>query len=46
MGAGAGSGQYHLANEPERQGDDILTNVNPAWYFRRPGGEREISVFP
>jgi len=21
-----------------REGDDILSNVNPAWYYRRPGG--------
>lgn len=34
---GASIGSYH-ADEPERQGSDPLTNINPAWYFRRPGG--------
>ncbi|MCB0108217.1 MAG: Gfo/Idh/MocA family oxidoreductase [Caldilineaceae bacterium] len=24
--------------EPIRQGDDVLSNINPSWYFRRPGG--------
>jgi len=33
----AGVGYYHLAEE-FRTGEDILTDVNPAWYFRRPGG--------
>jgi predicted dehydrogenase len=30
---GSAFGRYH-----ERHGDDPLTNINPAWYFRRPGG--------
>lgn len=34
---GAAFGQYH-ERESVRQGDDVLTNINPAWYFRRPGG--------
>ena len=34
---GAAFGRYH-ENEPVRGGDDPLTNVNPAWYFRKPGG--------
>lgn len=35
--AGSAFGQYH-EKESVRQGDDVLTNINPAWYFRRPGG--------
>jgi predicted dehydrogenase len=34
---GATFGEYHQ-DERVRQGDDVLTNINPAWYFRRPGG--------
>jgi len=25
-------------SEPFRVGDDVLSNVNPAWYYQRPGG--------
>ena len=35
--AGAAFGTYHQ-EESVRQGDDLLSNVNPAWYFRSPGG--------
>jgi predicted dehydrogenase len=31
----AGSGHEY---EAFRTGDDVLSNVNPAWYYRRPGG--------
>ena len=34
---GSAFGTYHEA-ENVRHGDDPLTNINPAWYFRRPGG--------
>lgn len=34
---GAAFGRYH-ENERVRGGDNPLTNVNPAWYFRKPGG--------
>ncbi len=34
---GAAGGRYH-EEESVRHGDDVLSNVNPAWYFRRPGG--------
>lgn len=34
---GAGFGSYH-EREGVRGGDDVLTNINPAWYWRRPGG--------
>merc|ERR1711964_641878 len=30
-------GQYH-ERESIRQGEGVLSNINPAWYFRRPGG--------
>lgn len=34
---GAGFGSYH-ENEGVRTGDDLLSNVNPAWYWQKPGG--------
>lgn len=34
---GAGFGTYH-ESEGCRQGDDVLSNINPAWYWRKPGG--------
>jgi predicted dehydrogenase len=34
---GSAFGRYH-EDEKVRHGDDPLTNINPAWYFRRPGG--------
>jgi predicted dehydrogenase len=34
---GAAFGQYH-EQEKVRQGDDVLSNVDPSWYFRKPGG--------
>ncbi len=39
----AGVGQYHL-NEGVRQGDDILSNIDPSWYYRRPGGGPQYDV--
>ncbi|MBM4040663.1 MAG: Gfo/Idh/MocA family oxidoreductase [Planctomycetes bacterium] len=35
--AGTSPGNYHL-NEEFRKWDDVLTQVDPTWYFRRPGG--------
>jgi predicted dehydrogenase len=35
--AGAAVGDYHLEEE-FRTGSDVLTQVDPSWYFRRPGG--------
>lgn len=34
---GAGFGAYH-EKEGLRQGDDVLSNINPSWYWRKPGG--------
>lgn len=34
---GAAFGTYHL-DEEERQGDGALANIDPSWYFRKPGG--------
>ncbi len=34
---GAAFGTYHEA-EYVRQGQDVLSNINPAWYYRKPGG--------
>lgn len=42
-GTSAGSGTYHL-NEEFRTKQDILTSVDPAWYFRRPGGGPQYDV--
>ena len=39
--AGAAFGKYH-EQESVRQGDDILSNINPEWYFRSPGGGTTI----
>lgn len=42
-GTTAGSGQYHL-NEEFRTGEDILTSVDPTWYFKKPGGGPQYDV--
>jgi len=34
---GAAFGTYHQ-DEKERQGSDPLSNIDPSWYFRKPGG--------
>jgi predicted dehydrogenase len=34
---GAAFGTYH-EQEKVRQGDDVLSNIDPSWYFRKPGG--------
>jgi predicted dehydrogenase len=34
---GAAFGTYH-EREGVRQGEDVLSNVDPSWYYRRPGG--------
>jgi predicted dehydrogenase len=34
---GAAFGAYH-EHEAVRQGDDPLSNINPVWYWRKPGG--------
>ncbi|MFL5666539.1 MAG: Gfo/Idh/MocA family protein [Ktedonobacteraceae bacterium] len=34
---GAALGTYH-EDEPVRQGNDPLSNIDPSWYFRKPGG--------
>jgi predicted dehydrogenase len=34
---GAVFGTYH-EDERERQGTDVLSNIDPSWYFRKPGG--------
>jgi predicted dehydrogenase len=39
----AGVGDYHM-NEEFRTGEDILTDVNPAWYFQKPGGGPQYDV--
>ena len=35
---GSAFGTYHEDESSVRSGDDPLTNINPAWYFRKPGG--------
>ena len=39
----AGVGEYHMREE-YRTGQDILTDVNPAWYFKKPGGGPQYDV--
>lgn len=34
---GAAFGTYH-EQEAVRQGSDVLSNIDPSWYFRKPGG--------
>ena len=34
---GAAFGTYH-EDEAVRHGDDVLSNIDPSWYFRKPGG--------
>ncbi len=34
---GSAFGRYH-EDEAVRHGEDVLSNIHPAWYFRRPGG--------
>lgn len=42
-GTSAGSGTYHL-NEEFRTGEDILSSVDPTWYFKSPGGGPQYDV--
>ena len=41
--AGASILSYHV-DEEFRVGDDVLTNVDPTWYFRKPGGGPQYDV--
>ena len=41
--AGVAISDYHFKEE-FRGGDDPLTNVDPSWYFRRPGGGPQYDV--
>ena len=41
--AGAAISDYHLKEE-FRTGGGVLTNVDPSWYFRRPGGGPQYDV--
>jgi len=34
---GAAFGEYH-EKETVRQGNDALSNIDPSWYYRKPGG--------
>jgi predicted dehydrogenase len=37
-GCGATFGTYHEDESSVRGGTDVLTNVDPSWYYRKPGG--------
>jgi len=37
MAGSSGVAAYHL-NERLRQGEDVLSNIDPTWYYKRPGG--------
>ena len=39
----AGVGNYHM-NEEFRTGADVLTSVDPSWYFKKPGGGPQYDV--
>ncbi len=39
----SGVGDYHM-HEEFRTGQDILTDVNPSWYFKKPGGGPQYDV--
>lgn len=39
----SGVGDYHMKEE-FRTGADILTDVNPSWYFKKPGGGPQYDV--
>jgi len=39
----SGVGDYHMKEE-FRTGQDILTNVDPSWYFQKPGGGPQYDV--
>jgi len=41
--AGAAISDYHLKEE-FRTGEDVLTDVDPSWYFRKPGGGPQYDV--
>jgi len=43
LSGASGVGDYHM-NEEYRTGKDILTDVNPAWYFQKPGGGPQYDV--
>lgn len=45
--AGQAPERYH-EEEPYRTGDDVLSSVDPTWYFRRPGGGPlyDVTVYP
>ncbi len=39
----AGVGDYHMKEE-FRTGEDVLTDVHPGWYFKKPGGGPQYDV--
>jgi predicted dehydrogenase len=41
--AGAAISDYHLKEE-FRTGESVLTDVDPSWYFRKPGGGPQYDV--
>ena len=43
MAGTAGVGDYHM-NEEFRTGEDVLTDVDPSWYFKKPGGGPQYDV--
>ena len=43
LSGASGVGDYHM-NEEYRTGQDILTDVDPSWYFQKPGGGPQYDV--
>lgn len=39
----AGVGEYHI-KESVRAGDDVLSNIDPSWYYCKPGGGPQYDV--
>jgi predicted dehydrogenase len=46
LSGASGVGDYHM-NEEFRTGTSILTDVNPSWYFQKPGGgpQYDLTVY-
>ncbi len=43
LSGASGVGDYHM-HEEYRTGQDILTDVDPSWYFQKPGGGPQYDV--
>jgi predicted dehydrogenase len=48
VACGSAFGRYHEEEQEFRGGSDVLSNVDPTWYFRKPGGGPlyDMTVYP